>query len=148
MNKKMILIFNTDGSKLITVQDYDSEFESNLIAGNLKHKVMEYDIDNEYYWGTFDSGTIRSLNDYPLLEELAVEELTNKSILIKYPIHKQLNIIAECLENAGIPLTDEFIAMRTFVKGKADNHNTAVQTYKNNPGVYSFVEKPALPTDE
>lgn len=145
---KMIIVFNRDGSKPVTAQPYDSQFESNLVAGNLKHKVLEYDTDNEYYWGDFNSGGIRSLNDVPIIEELAIDELTNKQILVKYPVHKQINIIAECLEQAGIPLTDAFTEMRNYVNQKVTNHNTAVETYAENPNTYSFNPKPPAPADD
>lgn len=145
---KMILVFNNDGSRLVVIQPYDENFETNLKSGNIKHKVLEYDIDNEYYWGDFSTGSIRSLNEQPLLEEISIEELVNKQILARYPVHKQLNIISKCLENAGIPLTSEFVEMRNWINTKADNHNSALQTYKDNPNIYSFVPKPELPSEE
>jgi len=145
---KLLLVFNTDGSSVISAQEYDAEFEAGLISGNVKHKVLEYDNQNEYYWGNYDTGSIRSLNDYPIMEELALDELVNKTILNKYSIHKQLNIISECMEQAGIPLTEDFQAMRAFIKEKTTNHSSAIQTYKNNPDTYSFVPKPETPAED
>jgi hypothetical protein len=132
----------------MTAQPYDAEFEARLTFGDIPHKVLDYDIENEYYWGDFDNGGIRSLNDYPLLEEIAIDELTNKEILSKYPVHAQLNIIANCLNAAGIPLTPEFTEMRNWINQKAAKHNQAIQTYKENPDVYSFNPKPIPPVDE
>jgi len=145
---KMILIFGEDKTQVMTAQPYDSQFEARLIFGDIPHKVMEYDIENEYYWGDFDTGGIRSLNDYPLLEEIGIDELTNKEILSKYPIHKQLNIITDCLMSAGIPLTPEFTEMCNWINQKVSNHNQAIQTYKDNPNVYSFNPKPLPPINE
>ena len=146
--KRMILVFNKDGSQVISAQPYDETFESGLKAGGVKHKVLFYDIENYYYWGDYDNGGIRSLNDQPLLEELAIDELTNKRILAKYPVHKQVNIIAECLAAAGIPLTPEFAEMRDFINAKVASHNQAIQSYKDNPDVYSFFPKPPAPVEE
>lgn len=145
---KIILVFATDGSKVMTAEPYDAQFEQNLSTSNLKYKVLEYDAENEYYWGDFDTGSIRSLNDYPLLEEIGIDELTNKEILSKYPVHKQLNIITNCLISAGIPLTPEFTEMHNWINQKVSNHNQAIQTYKDNPSVYSFNPKPLPPINE
>ena len=145
---KNIIIFSTDRSKVISSQDYNSEFAERLTAQGVPHKVIDLDDANEYWWGDYATGEVRSLNDVPLIEEVAIDEVVNEQILVKYPVHKQLNIIAECLENAGIPLTDDFIAMRNYTKQKITNHNTAVQTYKDNPDVYSFYPKPLPPEDE
>lgn len=144
----MIIIFNDTNSTAITAQPYDADFESNLIAGGITHKVVDYDIANEYYWGDYATGGIRSLNDYPLLEELVQEEATNKQILAKYPVHKQLNIISKCLTEAGVPLTAEFIEMRDWINLKATNYNNAIQTYKDNPNVYSFYPKPQIDIED
>ena len=81
-------------------------------------------------------------------EEVAIEEVINKQILVKYPVHKQLNIIATCLEAAGIPLTSEFTEMREYINQKSVNYNSALQTYKDNPSVYSFYPKPVAPEEE
>lgn len=145
---KNIIIFSADRSRVISSQDYNSEFVERLIEQSVPHKVIDLDDANEYWWGDYASGEVRSLNDIPLIEEVAIDEVVNKQILVRYPVHKQLNIIAECLENAGIPLTDDFVAMRNYVNQKVNNHNNAVQTYKDQPGVYSFYPKPLPPEDE
>ena len=145
---KNIIIFSADRSRVISSQDYNSEFAERLTEQGVPHKVIDSDDANEYWWGDYATGEVRSLNDVPLIEEVAIDEVVNKQILVKYPVHKQLNIIAECLENAGIPLTDEFVAMRNYVKQKVTNHNNAVQTYKDQPDVYSFYPKPLPPEDE
>lgn len=145
---KMIIVFDREGTKPITAQPYDSQFETNLTTGNIPHKVLDYDVENEYYWGNHATGSIRSLNDVPIIEELAIDELTNKQILVQYPIHKQINVIADCLEQAGIPLTDAFTEMRNYVNQKVVNHNTAVKTYAENPNTYSFNPKPPAPADD
>ena len=73
--------------------------------------------------------------------------VVNKEILVEYPVHTQLNIICRCLEEAGIPLTEEFVQMRDFIKTKAENHNAAKETYKDNPEIYAFWPKPEINLD-
>ena len=146
---QMIVVFNEDASAAIMWQPHDADFEAGLVAQGIQHKILDFDPDNEYYWGDYATGGIRNSNEVPLVEEVAVDEVVNKTILSRYPVHKQLNIIAECFAAAGIPLTDDFTEMRNWINTKISNHNSAVQAYKDKPDVYSFNPKapPALLED-
>ena len=145
---KHLIIFSSDGSHVQAIQDYTDAFDANLASSGIKYKVVEYDATTQYYWGDFATGGLRNTHEQPLLEEIAIDELTNKEILIKYPVHTQLNIIAECLQRAGIPLTAEFTEMKTWIDQKVSNHNQAISTYAANPDIYSFWPKPPKPVDE
>jgi hypothetical protein len=65
-----IAIFNETGSHVISMMDYDSTFVTNLTVNNIKHKVLTIDLANQYYWGDFATGAIRSLNEQPIVEEV------------------------------------------------------------------------------
>jgi hypothetical protein len=140
-----IVIFNEAGDAPISVVDYTEQFATNLAASTIKHKIVEINA-NQYYWGNYATGSVVDKHDMPLIDELAIDTLINKEILSNYPVHSQLNILAECLEQAGIPLTADFIEMRRFIKQKAENHNNAKQTYKDNPDIYAFWPKPTIDT--
>lgn len=142
-----IAIFSEDGNHVISMLDYDTEFVSNLTSSTVKHKVLDINPDTEYYWGTYETGAVRSLDEQPIVEEVVLETITNKEILAKYPVHAQLNIMAECIEKSGIPLTSEFIEMRTWIKNKVNNHNSAINAYESNPSLYSWWPKPVAPTE-
>lgn len=145
---KHIIIFSSDGSHVQTTQDYTETFDTNLATSGIKYKVLEYDDKFFYYWGDYVTGGLREKHEHPLIEEVAIDELTNKEILLRYPVHTQLNIIANCLISAGIPLTSEFTEMKTWVDQKVSNHNQAVDTYAANPTIYSFWPKPPKSVDE
>lgn len=136
-----IVIFDKDGTRPISIVDYAEHFAANLTTADVKFRVEAIG-DDDYFWGDFATGRVFDKHEKPLIDELAIDTIINKEILSKYPVHTQLNIIAECLENAGIPLTADFIEMREFVKQKVDNHNTAKQIYKDNPDIYAFWPKP------
>ena len=143
-----IAIFNETGSHVISMMDYDATFVTNLTANNVKHKVLTIDLASQYYWGDFATGSIRSRNDQPIVEEVVLDTIINKDILARYPIHTQLNIIADCIEKSGIPLTPEFQEMRSWIGQKVANHNSAIDAYASNPNVYSWWPKPTIPTEE
>ena len=136
-----IAIFNETGSHVISMMDYDLGFVTNLTENNVKHKVLTIDLATHYYWGDFSTGTIRSLNEQPIIEEVVLDTIINKDILARYPIHTQLNIIADCIEKSGIPLTPEFQEMRSWIEQKVENHNSAIDAYTANPNIYSWWPK-------
>ena len=145
MTQKLI-IFNTDGSQVISIQDYDEDFANRLTEGNIKFKSLNVG-NNEYYWGDYATGRVVDKHEMPLIDEVAIDAVVNKEILARYPIHSQINIICQCLEAAGIPLTDELVEMRNFISTKAANHNAAKEVYKANPEIYAFWPKPEIDLD-
>ena len=145
MTQKLV-IFNTDGSMPIQVADYDADHAANLAKANIKYRIEEIGPE-DYFWGNFATGRVVDKHELPLIDERAIDTLINKEILIQYPVHAQINIIADCMEKAGIPLTPEFIEMRKFIRQKVENHNDAKQVYKDNPEVYAFWPKPSVEFD-
>ncbi len=141
-----IVIFNNDGSQVISVQDFDQGFADRLAETDVKFKSVSVGA-NEYYWGDYATGRVVDKHELPLIDEVAIDMVVNKEILIEYPIHTQLNIICNCIEAAGIPLTEEFVQMRNFINTKAANHNAAKDTYKANPEIYAFWPKPEISLD-
>ena len=138
---QQIIIFDKTGSHAISVMEYSEQFATNLSNTDVKYRVENIG-PTEFFWGDFATGQVFDKHEKPLIDELAIDTIINKEILIKYPVHAQLNIIADCIEKAGIPLTDEFIEMRDFIKQKVENHNIAKQVYQENPDVYAFWPKP------
>lgn len=142
MTKKIVIFNNTPGSHPIGVETWFETFENNLKTAGIKHRVVEIDDVEEYFWGDYETGRVVDKHDLPLIDEIAIDTLINKEVLSEYPVHTQLNIMADCIEQAGIPLTADFIAMRDFIKQKVANHNEAKEVYKNNPDVYAYWPKP------
>ena len=144
MTKQIVIFNNEPGSYPIGVQPWFESFEANLKADGVKHKVLEIDDKEEYYWGDYETGRVVDKHELPLIDEVAIDTLINKEVLAEYPVHTQLNIISDCIEKAGIPLTADFIEMRDFIKQKVANHNEAKEVYKSNPDVYAFWPKPTI----
>ncbi len=145
MTQKLI-IFNSDGSRVVSVQDFEQEFADRLTASSIKFRSENVG-NNEYFWGDFSTGRVVDKHEMPLIDEVAIDTVVNKEILLRYPVHTQINILAQCLEAAGIPLTAEFTEMRDFINTKAANHNEAKETYKANPDLYAFWPKPEISSD-
>ena len=145
MTQKLV-IFNADGSHVVSIQDFEQAYADRLTEANIKFR-KETIGQNEYFWGSFATGKVVDKHEMPLIDEAAIDMVVNKEILIEYPIHTQLNIICKCIEEAGIPLTAEFVEMRNFIKMKSDNHNAAKETYKANPEIYAFWPKPEINLD-
>jgi hypothetical protein len=141
MTQKLV-IFNAAGTQPMSVTDYDADFATNLAVQNIKYRIETIGPE-DYFWGDFATGRVVDKHELPLIDELALDTLVNKEVLAKYPVHTQLNIIADCIERAGIPLTTEFQEMRSYINQKVSNHNEAKTVYKNNPDVYAFFPKPS-----
>jgi hypothetical protein len=141
-----IVIFHSDGIHPMSVVDYNEQFAENLTASGIKHRVETIEPE-EYFWGDYATGRVVDKHELPLIDEIAIDTIINKEILAAYPVHTQLNIIAECIEKAGIPLTEDFIQMRNFISTKVENHKAAKEVYKDNPDVYAWWPKPDISFD-
>lgn len=139
--KSRDLLFIKNTGVLIGEITPDTDTQS-LNLDNFVIKTVELDEDlGDYWYGDYATGEVRSRSDKPVITESYVKYNTNVSILNEYPIHKQLNILIDVINNSDLPKTPEFIAMKEFLDSARANHQEQIQAYGSNPNAYTFVSE-------
>jgi len=78
---------------------------------------VDMDPDTETWSGTCDTGRIIKINEVcNSLYESDIDTRCRNAISVTYPIEKQIGIIQRQLSAFGLPLTDEFQKMYTFIE--------------------------------
>jgi hypothetical protein len=114
--------------------------KSKLDLTKFDTKIVELDDSlGEYWYGDFATGEVRSRVDKPAITESYVRYTTNVSILNKYPIHAQLNIIIDMLAQSDIPKTEKFIDLKEFLDTARATHQEQIAAYASNPDAYTWV---------
>lgn len=135
------LLFIKSTGVLIGEITPDTDTQS-LNLDNFVIKPVELDEDlGDYWYGDYTTGEVRSRSDKPVITESYVKYNTNVSILTEYPIHKQLNILIDVINNSDLPKTPDFIAMKEFLDSARANHQEQIQTYGSNPNAYTFISE-------
>lgn len=105
-------------------------------------KTVELDEElGEYWYGDHDNGEIRSRVEQPVITESYIKYDTNLTIVGEYPIHKQLNILIDMLNQSDIAKTPEFTAMKEFLDAARNTHQEKVAAYKSNPAAYTWISE-------
>ena len=83
-----------------------------------KFKVKEVEFDNTtHYWdGDYDTGSVKPMHDKPIVKESEVNYNANIRVLEEFPLHKQLNIIIEMLDQADIPNTENLTKLKEHIE--------------------------------
>jgi hypothetical protein len=103
-------------------------------------KVVDIDESlGEYWYGDFSTGEIRARSEKPVITESYVRYTTNTTVLQRYPIHTQLNIIIDMLDQSGIPKTEKFSELKEYLDLIRSNHQEQIESYSTNPAAYTWV---------
>jgi hypothetical protein len=114
--------------------------KSKLDLTKFDTKIVELDESlGEYWYGDFASGEIRARTDKPVITESYVRYTTNVTVLDKYPIHSQLNIIIDMLAQSDIPKTEKFTEMKEFLDTIRATHQEQIAAYSTNTNAYTWV---------
>ena len=115
-----------------------------LNPDEVKVKNVEYDPDTEMYIGTLTEGGVKKIADLDEGKAFIDEEVLNAGvadqILVKYPIHKQLNIIIDMLDKCNYPNTPEFAEMVAHIKDLREMKKARKEQYKTSDA-YFFADK-------
>jgi hypothetical protein len=115
---------------------------SSLNLDNFVVKTVDLDEDlGDYWYGDYQTGEVRSRSDKPVITESYVKYNTNVSILVEYPIHRQINILIDMLDKSDITKTPEFTAMKEFLDAAKQNHKDQIESYSSNTGAFTFVSE-------
>lgn len=103
-------------------------------------KDVTFDISNEEYWyGDYATGEVRSRNDKAVVIESVVKYSTNTKIISKYPIHNQIDIIIDMLAKSNIEKTPEFLELKTYLDTEIQKHKDKIQAFASNSDAYVFL---------
>jgi hypothetical protein len=103
-------------------------------------KEVEIAEDNEEYWyGDYATGEVRSRNDKCVITESVVKYSTNTKIISKYPIHNQIDIIIDMLNSSNLEKTPEFLELKTYLDAEIQMHKDKIQAYSGNPEAYVWI---------
>ena len=124
-----------------------------LNPNEVKIKSLEYDPEVEVYFGDYETGSIQKIDDLDKAPDAAIidEEMLNidvkNDIQHVYPLHRQLNIIMDMLDQSSIPNTPEFTEMREYIKDQIDRNTARKEAFKSNPGSYKFISRQEIQKD-
>jgi len=114
--------------------------KSKLDLTNFLVKTVDIDpIRGDYWYGDFATGEIRSKADKPLITESYIRYNTNVTVLDRFPIHTQINIILDMLARSNIEKTPEFIELKDYLDTVRSQYQEQKQVYANNTEAYTWV---------
>jgi hypothetical protein len=130
---KQLLFLKSTGCLVGEVTDEATLAQLDLSKFHVKSVVMgEYEVwEGDYY-----TGKIVSVANKAIVRECDVVYSSNVRILQEYPVHKQLNIIMDLIDQANLPRTREYEEMRDFIRQVRSDHLEKIETYKSNPDAY------------
>ena len=100
-----------------------------------KFKVKEVEFDNTtHYWdGDYDTGSVKPMHDKTVIKESEVNYNANLRVLEEFPLHKQLNIIIDMLDQSEIPNTEKFTKLKEHVKAIKEETTAQKKVYAEDP---------------
>ena len=100
-----------------------------------KVKVKEVEFDNTtHYWdGDYDTGSVKPMHDKTVIKESEVNYNANLRVLEEFPLHKQLNIIIDMLDQSEIPNTEKFTKLKEHVKAIKEETKAQKKVYAEDP---------------
>jgi hypothetical protein len=143
--KSMVLMFNKSNGELIG--DLPPEQKIRGLNGNeVMTKVVEYDPSTHVYIGTYHEGKVVAIDDIraddvPVIDEEILNLNVKGNIEGEYPLHKQLNIMMEMLNNSSISNTEEFQKMYDYIKDERERNKARKDVYKSTESSYIFISK-------
>jgi hypothetical protein len=103
-------------------------------------KEVEIDENKEEYWyGDYATGEVRSTIDKCVVTEAEIKYSTNVNIISKYPIHNQIDIIIDMLANSNIEKTPEFLELKTYLDTEIQKHRDKVNAFSSNSDAYVWI---------
>jgi len=147
MAKQLIrLMFNVSNGAVIGAIP-DGVSTGGLNPNEINIKTLEYDPDTEVYVGTFEKGSIKKIKDIDpapdaaIIDEEMLNNETKEDLQHVYPLHRQLNIIIDMLNQSSIPNTKEFTEMKAFIDDLRAKNKARKDAYKANPDSYKFISR-------
>ena len=138
--QQMTLMFNAKTGILLGEKPADNGM---LNLNKFKFKTVEIDPILDFYDGDYDTGSVKSCDEKPMLNESVVNAQTTENIESKYPLHKQLNIMMDMLDKSDMPNTPEFADMMTHIKDVVEARTLKPKTYLESDAYHYETEEEA-----
>lgn len=136
-NRKLIFLKST-GILIGEITEETDESLLDLTQFNVREVQLNEEL-SEYWHGDYETGTVKSRLDKPVMVESVVKYSTNTKILTTYPIHNQVNIIIDMLKQSGIPQTADFTNMVAYLDAEIQKHKDKIASYSSNSDAYVWV---------
>ena len=118
----------------------DDVDKSKLDLSEFLTRTVELDPSRGDYWyGDYATGEIRSKAEKPLITESYVRYNTNVTVLERYPVHTQINIIIDLLAQSDIQKTPEFVELKNYLDTVRAQYREQKQAYASNPAAYTWI---------
>ncbi len=98
-----------------------------------KVKEVEYDNTTHYWDGDYDTGSVKPMHDKTIVKESEVNYTANLRVLEEFPLHKQLNIIIEMLDQSDIPNTENLTKLREHIEAVKEEAIEQKKVYAKDP---------------
>ena len=102
-------------------------------------KEVEMDVETQFYDGDYETGTVKPMHDRPTIRQSELIYGANVKVLQKYPIHKQINIIIEMLNQSELPNTPRFEELRDYIDRYRKEVKEQIKIYSSNPDTYEYI---------
>lgn len=136
MKKNYVLLFNAQTGAFIGEVEDNELFDSSSLGENIKYKKISLK-DGEFWYGDYDDGAIYNNTEKRIVCQVALRDKTLNTILQKYEIFDQLNIIRKQLEKiSGKNCTNEFKEMNDFIKETIEVYKAEKEAYSSDDGVF------------
>ena len=136
----MTLMFNAKTGILLGEKPVES---ADLDLSKFKFKTLEIDPIEDFYDGDYETGSVKSCAEKPMLNESVVNAQTTQTIETKYPLHKQLNIMMEMIDASDLPNTERFAEMMQYIKDQRVAGKEKKKVYKESDAYHYETEEEA-----
>jgi|TARA_B100000214_G_C23918160_1_gene604750 hypothetical protein len=138
--EKLNLMFSKPNGILMGVLTKEMEEDSRIDERAVfLIKEVEIDVETQYYDGDYETGSVKPMHDRPTIRESELIYGANVKVLQKYPIHKQINIIIEMLNQSELPNTPRFEELRDYIDRYRKDVKEQIAIYKADPDTYDFI---------
>jgi hypothetical protein len=135
---KELLFLKSTG---VLIGEITSELDkSKLDLTQFDTKIIEIDTDaGEYWYGDFATGQVRSMTEKVLVVESNMRYNANVTVLDRYPIHTQLNIIIDMLAQTDLPKTEKFVELKEYLDLIRAEYQAKVTEFSSKPDTYTWI---------
>ena len=102
-------------------------------------KEVEMDVETQYYAGDYETGSVKPMHDRPTIRQSELVYGANVKVLQKYPVHKQINIIIEMLNQSELPNTPRFEELRDYIDRYRKEVKEQIEIYSSDPDTYDYI---------
>ena len=142
-------MFNKNNKELIGGFPTNEKPEVPMVGAIFRTESYDPDV---YAWvGKYDTGKLTKIEvnqDYPVIDEELLNANVADNIEDRYPVHKQINIMIDMLNNSDIENTQEFTDMLNFINDQRNYNKARKEVYKQDDSPYYFVSKDTIKKEQ